>query len=96
MGQPGRLAKSCILAIVFLVKSCNFTHGSLAKSRKCIIIRESNIKDTVKEGKAAFRQVKKDGSINRAKNAKKCPKCGAEVKDGQRFFSNTLLNLKMT
>ena len=51
------------------------------------IIKESNIKDMVKEGKAAYKQAKKDGSIDRAKNAKKCPKCGAEVKDGQRFCS---------
>ena len=51
------------------------------------IIKESNIKDMVNEGKAAYKQVKKDGSIDRAKNAKKCPKCGAEVKDGQRFCS---------
>lgn len=51
------------------------------------IIKESNIKDMVKEGKAAYKQAKADGSIDRAKNAKKCPKCGAEVKDGQRFCS---------
>ena len=51
------------------------------------IIKDSNIKDMVKEGKAAYKQAKADGSIDRAKNAKKCPKCGAEVKDGQRFCS---------
>lgn len=51
------------------------------------IIKESNIKDMVKEGKAAYKQAKKDGSFDRAKNAKKCPKCGADVKDGQRFCS---------
>ena len=51
------------------------------------IINESNIKDMVKEGKASYNQAKEDGSIDRAKNAKKCPKCGSEVKDGQRFCS---------
>lgn len=51
------------------------------------IIKESNIKDMVKEGKASYKQAKEDGSIDRAKNAKKCPKCGSEVKDGQRFCS---------
>lgn len=51
------------------------------------IIKESNIKDMVKEGKAAYKQAKEDGSIDKAKNAKKCPKCGSEVKDGQRFCS---------
>ena len=51
------------------------------------IIKESNIKDMVKEGKAAYKQAKKEGSFDRAKNIKKCPKCGADVKDGQRFCS---------
>ena len=51
------------------------------------IIKESNIKDMVKEGKAAYKQAKKDGSLDKAKKAKICPKCGAEVKDGQRFCS---------
>ena len=51
------------------------------------IIKESNIKDMVKEGKAAYKQAKEDGSLDKAKNVKKCPKCGAEVKDGQKFCS---------
>ena len=51
------------------------------------IIKESNIKDIVKEGKAAYKQAKEDGSIDKAKKAKKCPKCGVEVKDGQKFCS---------
>ena len=51
------------------------------------IIKESNIKDMVKEGKAAYKQAKEDGSIDKAKKAKKCPKCGVEVKDGQKFCS---------
>ena len=51
------------------------------------IIKESNIKDMVKEGKAAYKQAKKDGSLDKAKDAKKCPKCGAGVKDGQRCCS---------
>lgn len=51
------------------------------------IIKESNIKDMVKEGKTAYKQAKKDGSIDKAKKAKTCPKCGVEVKDGQKFCS---------
>ena len=51
------------------------------------IIKESNIKDMIKEGKASYKKAKDDGSINKAKNAQKCLKCGAEVKDGQKFCS---------
>lgn len=51
------------------------------------IIKESNIKDMVKEGKVAYKQAKKDGSLDKAKKAKTCPKCGVEVKEGQRFCS---------
>lgn len=58
------------------------------------IIKESNIKDMVKEGKAAYKQAKEDGSIDKAKKAKKCPKCGVEVKDGQKFCSECGHELK--
>ena len=51
------------------------------------IIKKSNIKDMVKEGKAAYKQAKKDGSLDKARKAKTCSKCGAEVKEGQRFCS---------
>lgn len=58
------------------------------------IIKDSNIKDMVKEGKAAYKQAKEDGSIDKAKKAKKCPKCGVEVKDGQKFCSECGNELK--
>ena len=51
------------------------------------IIKESNIKDIVKEGKAAYKQARREGRMDTAKGAKKCPKCGADVKEGQRFCS---------
>lgn len=65
-------------------------HVSESDDTKHIIrdlIKESNIKEMVKEGKASYKQAKEDGSIDKAKNAKKCPKCGSDVTDGQRFCS---------
>lgn len=52
------------------------------------IINESNLKDMIKEGKAAFKQAKADGSFNKAQKTKRCPKCKAEVKEGQKFCSD--------
>lgn len=51
------------------------------------IIKETNIKDIVKEGKASYKQAQADGSIDKAKNAKKCTQCGASLQEGQRFCS---------
>lgn len=51
------------------------------------IIKESNIKEIIKEGKASYQQAKEDGSIDMAKDEKRCPKCGAKVKEGQKFCS---------
>lgn len=51
------------------------------------IIKESNLNDMIKEGKVSYKQAKKDGSIDEAKNAKRCPNCGEVVKDGQKYCS---------
>ena len=51
------------------------------------IIKESNIKDMVKEGKAAYKQAKADGILDKARNVLKCPRCGVPVQVGQKFCS---------
>lgn len=51
------------------------------------IIKESNIKDMIQEGKASYKKAKEDGSIDKAKEGLKCPKCKTEVKPGQNFCS---------
>lgn len=51
------------------------------------IIKDTDIKEIVKEGKEAYKQAKDDGSLDKAKNAKKCPQCGVPIQEGQRFCS---------
>lgn len=53
------------------------------------IIKESNIKDMVKEGKAAYKQVKKDGSLDKAKKAKNM----SEVWSGSEGWAEVLLGV---
>lgn len=51
------------------------------------IIKDTDIKEIVKEGKEAYKQAKDDCSLDKAKNAKKCSQCGASLQEGQRFCS---------
>lgn len=51
------------------------------------IIKDTDIKEIVKEGKEAYKQAKDDGSLDKAKNAKKCSQCGVPIQEGQRFCS---------
>lgn len=51
------------------------------------IIKDTDIKEIVKEGKEAYKQAKDDGSLDKAKNTKKCTQCGALLQEGQRFCS---------
>lgn len=51
------------------------------------IIKDTDIKEIVKEGKEAYKQAKDDGSLDKVKNTKKCTQCGALLQEGQRFCS---------
>ena len=76
--------------ITRLLRSDGTLHVKESDDTKHIIsdiIKNSNIKDMIKEGKASYKKAKEHGSIDRAKNAKKCPKCGTEVREGQKFCS---------
>lgn len=52
------------------------------------IIKSSNIRDMIKEGKTAYKEAKDSGEIDRAKEKPTCPHCGADVRPGQKFCSN--------
>lgn len=52
------------------------------------IIKQSDIKGIIKEGRNAYKKAKNDGSLDNAKKNPKCPGCGAEIKFGQKFCSD--------
>lgn len=57
------------------------------------IVRESSMRDIIKEGRESFKEAKKDGSLDKAKANPKCPNCGADIQQGQKFCSNCGLEL---
>lgn len=57
------------------------------------IVRESSMRDIIKEGRESFKEAKKDGSLDKAKANPKCPNCGANIQQGQKFCSNCGLEL---
>ena len=50
-------------------------------------VRNANVGDLIKEGRTAFKQAKADGSLDKARKQKRCPKCHVIVKQDQRFCS---------
>lgn len=57
------------------------------------IVRESSMRDIIKEGRESFKEAKKDGSLDKARANPKCPNCGADIQQGQKFCSNCGLEL---
>ncbi len=57
------------------------------------IVRESSMRDIIKEGRESYKEAKKDGSLDKAKANPKCPNCGADIQQGQKFCSNCGLEL---
>lgn len=58
------------------------------------IIKETNIKEIIKEGRNSYKKAKADGSLDNAKKNPKCPGCGTDVKPGQKFCSECGTALK--
>lgn len=57
-------------------------------------VKDSNVKEIIKEGKDAFKEAKANGDIERAKNNPKCPRCGSPIKPGQKFCTECGLPLQ--
>lgn len=71
----------------------NITESDGTKDVIKDIIRDSNMRDIIKEGRESFKEAKKDGSLDKAKANPKCPNCGADIQQGQKFCSNCGLGL---
>lgn len=71
----------------------NITESDGTKDVIKDIIRDSNMRDIIKEGRESFKEAKKDGSLDKAKANPKCPNCGADIQQGQKFCSNCGLEL---
>lgn len=89
-------------AIIYLKLITHFVHPdgtiniSESDSTKDVIkdiVRESNMRDIIQEGRESFKEAKKDGSLDKAKANPKCPNCGADIQQGQKFCSNCGLEL---
>ena len=57
------------------------------------IVRESNLRDIIKEGRDSYKEAKKDGSIDQAKAHPKCPGCGADIQPEQKYCSRCGIQL---
>ena len=58
------------------------------------LIKDTNLKEIIEEGRNAYKQAKADGSIDQAKKNPKCPSCGADVRPDQKFCSDCGTALK--
>lgn len=52
------------------------------------VIKETNMKDLIREAKESYKTAKANGEIDAAKKHAKCPHCDADVTLGQKFCSN--------
>lgn len=51
------------------------------------VVKNSNVKEMVKEAKKNFEEIKKSGEFDEARKNMRCPYCGEELKKGQKFCS---------
>lgn len=74
--------------------SFNFDDSEKTKETIKKTIKNSDVKDIIKEGKNAFKEAKDNGDIARAQKELKCPNCGAKITAEQKFCTECGLKLK--
>lgn len=58
------------------------------------LIKDTNLKEIIQEGRNAYKQAKADGSFDKAKQNPQCPNCNAKIKVGQKYCSECGMNLQ--
>lgn len=58
------------------------------------VVNESDVKGIIKEGQRSFKDAKKNGEIDKAKEHMKCPSCGADITTDQKYCSSCGAELK--
>ena len=58
------------------------------------VVKNANVKNMIKEGRATFRDINESGEFDKIKNNPQCPKCGKAINLEQNFCPSCGTNLK--
>lgn len=74
----------------------SFSFDDSEKTKKVIeeAVKNTGVKELIKEGKNAFKEAKDNGDIARAQKELKCPSCGSRISSEQKFCTECGLKLK--
>lgn len=67
----------------------NLDESDATKNMIKNVVKNSNVKEIIKEGRNAFKEAQKNGQFQAAKDNPTCPHCGETIKPGQKFCSRT-------
>lgn len=91
---------SAVIYLNFLTRtfqangSFRFDESEQTKQTIQDTIKQSKVKDIIKEGKNAFKEAQANGDIDRAKKHPVCPRCKHPINKSQKFCTECGLKLK--
>lgn len=74
--------------------SFNIDESDKTKQNIKEAIKDSNVKEIIKEGKNAFKEAKDNGEFERVKEDMRCPRCNEKITIDQNYCTNCRLKLK--